>query len=249
MRGATTLLLDAYRRYWFFFSPTRTMVRRNVLRFFAHRAVNGPVLEVGAGTGMMVPTLRRACRTAMVVRSDLEATDRTDVVCDGRHLPFADATFSTVAAFEVLEHVGDTSSFLTELRRVSDPTGHIVVSVPFLLGRHDHEDFYRFTPAGLKHVLADSGWSVVALHCSGGVAFATVNLICEYLRTVGVADARGWRSDDRSRRTQLAVRTILTVPVVALSWVAIGIDRIIDPRPDGPSTILAIASSSSPGAP
>lgn len=240
-RKLRSLLLSLYRRYWFSFSPVRSTVRRHVAAFFAGCPTDGPVLEVGAGTGMMVPTLRRASGVDWIVRSDLEPSDHTDVACAGGRLPFPDGTFAMVAAFEVLEHVADTKGFLDELRRVSRPGGYVIISVPFLLGRHDHRDYFRFTPDGLERVLATSGLRMVSIRGSGGISLVLVNLLCEYLRTIGVAPAQGWRSRDRRRRLQLAARTVLTMPLVGLSWVAISLDRLIDPDSDGPSGLVAIA--------
>lgn len=45
-------------------------------------------------------------------------------------LPFADATFDSVFAFEVIEHVDDDRQFLGELARVVRPGGTITISTP-----------------------------------------------------------------------------------------------------------------------
>ena len=45
-------------------------------------------------------------------------------------LPFADATFDVVGAFDVVEHCQDDHRALSELARVTRPGGHVLLSVP-----------------------------------------------------------------------------------------------------------------------
>jgi SAM-dependent methyltransferase len=49
---------------------------------------------------------------------------------DGQKLPFADASFDFVSCNHVLEHIFETEKFLKEIRRVLQPTGLAVISVP-----------------------------------------------------------------------------------------------------------------------
>ncbi len=49
---------------------------------------------------------------------------------DGQKLPFADASFDFASCNHVLEHVFETEKFLREIRRVIQPDGFVVISVP-----------------------------------------------------------------------------------------------------------------------
>jgi SAM-dependent methyltransferase len=49
---------------------------------------------------------------------------------DGQKLPFADASFDFISCNHVLEHIFETEFFLGEIRRVLQPGGLAVVSVP-----------------------------------------------------------------------------------------------------------------------
>ncbi len=49
---------------------------------------------------------------------------------DGQKLPFADASFDFVSCNHVLEHIFQTEQFVCEIRRVLQPGGLAVISVP-----------------------------------------------------------------------------------------------------------------------
>jgi SAM-dependent methyltransferase len=51
-------------------------------------------------------------------------------VADATHLPFTDNTFDKIVCSEVLEHLPDYQTVLTEIRRVLKPDGLLAVSVP-----------------------------------------------------------------------------------------------------------------------
>lgn len=234
-------LTSAYRLYWFYASPTKFVIRRTTRRFFATRPAQQRVLEVGGGTSMMKGTLERGCRPAQIVSSDIEPTGATDLVCDALALPFPDGRFDLVVAFEVMEHIADTHQFLAEACRVLGPGGHVMISVPFLFGVHDHQDFYRFTTQGLEKVFGDHGLRVTKVERSGGILFTTLTLFTEYIRTVGLPQAGGWRSRSRRRRIHLAATTVLAAPLMLVSWVAFGLDLVIDRNSRSPSGLVVIA--------
>jgi SAM-dependent methyltransferase len=47
-----------------------------------------------------------------------------------RPLPFPDHSFDTVLSFQVIEHVRDPARYLSEVRRVLRPGGHLVLTTP-----------------------------------------------------------------------------------------------------------------------
>jgi FkbM family methyltransferase len=63
---------------------------------------------------------------------------------------------------QVLEHVEDPRTAVADLRRLTRPSGRVVVSTPFLIRVHELEqyemhDYWRFTPRGLPRLLEDAG--------------------------------------------------------------------------------------------
>ncbi|MBI1322224.1 methyltransferase domain-containing protein [bacterium] len=118
----------------------------------------GPVLEVGCGTGGFVAAAALAgreivgvdiaARWLVVARKRLESCTGGYAVRNRHHeatsrfpcprllaacaesLPFADASFSVVVADSLLEHVADPAAALAEMLRVLRPGGSIVLWFP-----------------------------------------------------------------------------------------------------------------------
>jgi SAM-dependent methyltransferase len=77
-------------------------------------------------------------------------------------LPFADAQFDLVAAFDVVEHVEDDRRVFAELTRVLKPDGRLIFSVPLHPAHWTEFDDYvgharRYEPAALLERLARHG--------------------------------------------------------------------------------------------
>src|SRR5260370_41254151 len=89
-------------------------------------------------------------------------------------IPFADATFDLVTAFDVLEHLDDDVRALREMARVARPGGLIAVTVPayqWMWGRQDEVSHHRrrYTGRSLKQ-----GITAAALNPRRRTAFHTV---------------------------------------------------------------------------
>jgi len=80
-------------------------------------------------------------------------------------LPFADADFDLVCAFDIVEHVDDDDTTLSELGRVCAPGGILLLSVPLHPSQWTaFDDFVghrrRYEPAGLVQKLGQHGFVV-----------------------------------------------------------------------------------------
>ncbi len=97
------------------------------------------VLDLGCGDGAFTGVIAQAGAEAMGVDVAQAAVTRAQArhpdldfrvtPIDGP-LPFEDCTFDVVWASEVIEHVGDTARWLSEVRRVLTPTGRVLLSTP-----------------------------------------------------------------------------------------------------------------------
>ncbi len=103
-------------------------------------ATGRDVLDVGCNTGYgtigFAGVARRVVgvdvsQTAIAAAQAIAVDGRPEfLTSDGLSLPFPDASFSLVVAFQVLEHLDDPLAFLRELARVSAPGGIILLTTP-----------------------------------------------------------------------------------------------------------------------
>jgi SAM-dependent methyltransferase len=110
-------------------------------------------LVVNVGCGMVrrfeVDTPGRYLAT------DLRALSNVDFSSDATALPLADDSVDAVVSLELLEHVPEPKSVLTELARILRPGGTVLISVPSAVPRHDDHDFWRFTAEGLERLCSE----------------------------------------------------------------------------------------------
>ncbi|MGH2911860.1 MAG: class I SAM-dependent methyltransferase [Solirubrobacteraceae bacterium] len=156
-----------------------------------HRA---RVLDVGCGEGHFAVALTREGVEVVAIdiaaeplRRALARAPELDVrlVEPEGELPFEDASFDVVWAGEVIEHVADTSRWLSELRRVLRSGGALLVSTPdhgplsrlrFALSRSAFEEHFDprsdhlrfYTRRALADLYADFGFEDVEVVAAGG---------------------------------------------------------------------------------
>jgi SAM-dependent methyltransferase len=108
---------------------------------FAVRLARGKrVLDAGCGAGYGSAELARVADRVTGVDIAPDAIEYASANYAGPNLafeaasvtalPFPDATFDLVVAFEVIEHLEDWAGLLTEARRVLAPSGQLIVSTP-----------------------------------------------------------------------------------------------------------------------
>ena len=71
--------------------------------------------------------------------------------------------YDVVICEQVIEHVPDPCAAAANLRRLCVPGGHVIVSTPFLIRIHEEwgmQDYWRFTPRGLRTLLERAGLTV-----------------------------------------------------------------------------------------
>jgi SAM-dependent methyltransferase len=87
--------------------------------------VEGLTIELGSGFAPLKDRLPE------LVTTDVESTPWADAVVDAHALPYADAALANVIAVDVLHHLADPSSFLSELSRTLRPGGRLVAIEPY----------------------------------------------------------------------------------------------------------------------
>lgn len=77
-------------------------------------------------------------------------------------------SIDTVLCTEVLEHIPDPAAFLARAHGCLRAGGRLVLTVPFAARWHFIPyDYWRFTPAGLRQLLAGAGFDAVQVQARG----------------------------------------------------------------------------------
>ena len=141
----------------------------------------GDVLEIGCGQGSVTARLAPRADSLLALEPDAQsfavASRRLRGMAEVRNssadaLP-DDATFDTVCAFEVLEHIEDDAAALATWVRQIRPGGRLLLSVPAHADRMGLCDrlvghFRRYDRADLEGLLARRGLHVRHLALYGG---------------------------------------------------------------------------------
>ena len=146
-------------------------IRRDLARLLPQ--ATGTLADVGAGAQPFRDLVRPEVKYLAIDIEDAETqfgyrTPDTRYFA-GSVLPLADAEADTVLCTETLEHVLEPCAFLRELRRILAPAGRLVLTVPFAARWHCvPQDYWRFTPSGLEHLLTQAGFCEVRIYPRGG---------------------------------------------------------------------------------
>lgn len=92
-----------------------------------------------------------------------------DVCGDLAAIPLAADSVDRVISVQVLEHVPDPKTVLTEFYRVLKPEGRLYLTVP--QGWHEHQqpnDYFRFTRYALRSLLNSTGFKEISVDPLGG---------------------------------------------------------------------------------
>jgi SAM-dependent methyltransferase len=166
------------------------------------------VLDLGCGEGHFAALLVQAGMSVVAADIALEPLRRAREAHPGIELcklapdaplPFEDCRFDAVWAGEVIEHVADTQSWLSEVRRVLRSGGTLLLSTPdhgplsriamALSRRHfeqrldprsDHLRFY--TRHALAALLCDFGFEAIDVRGAGGLPGARRVLFASAIR-------------------------------------------------------------------
>ncbi|MGA2320076.1 MAG: class I SAM-dependent methyltransferase [Solirubrobacteraceae bacterium] len=187
--------------------PTDFDLRSRFL--LGHVRAGERVLDMGCGEGWFASELAGAGALVLGVDVAEEPLRRARVrrpelnlrlVDWERPLPFTEASFDVVWAGEVIEHVADTSAWLSEVRRVLRAGGSLLLSTPahgrltrlrlafstrafedHFDPRGDHLRFY--TRGALGRLLEDFGFEDLDVRAAGGLPGARRLLLARGLRS------------------------------------------------------------------
>jgi SAM-dependent methyltransferase len=157
--------------YWWY------VARSDLLRTVLGPYVGTPdrLLDVGSADGPSVGWLEAPYKVSL----DLDPRGLrppTGICGSVLALPFADRSFEVVGAFDVIEHCEPEDLALGELRRVLEPGGRLLASVPaYQWAWSDHDvangHHRRYTRPRAVAALEDAGFEVVRATYGFGAVF------------------------------------------------------------------------------
>jgi SAM-dependent methyltransferase len=145
-------LLNAY---WF--APPLALWRAIELRVAAQQRYERPLLDLGCGDGLIGQVLFGARQLVdigldpwidQLRRAEDSRVYRHVDQADGRAMPYADQGFATVFSNSVLEHIPDVEPVLREVRRILEPGGRFIFTVPSDAFRSMLDGYARRMAAG-----------------------------------------------------------------------------------------------------
>jgi SAM-dependent methyltransferase len=212
----------------FWFSSRNKIILWALEKYFPNA---GSFFEIGCGTGFVLQGIRSAFPNVELHGSEIYnqglrfAKRRVPTAMlyqmDARHIPFRNH-FDVIGAFDVLEHIEDDQSVLTEmLNAVKEESGGIIITVP----QHDALwsvvdefscHFRRYSAPELRAKVEASGFRL--LRMSSFMSLTLPLLIAARLkqRSVKVADFDPLSEFRVPRPINSALEAVLTVERMAI---------------------------------
>lgn len=147
----------------------------------ALRLAGGRVLDVGAGQSPWRDWLPASTTYQGIDVGHADefgmGSKRSDVIYyDGRLMPFDDAAFECALCIEVLEHSEDPQLLISEMARVLQPGGVLLLTVPWSARQHHlPHDYHRFTRERLHGLLVQNGFTDIDIRERGNDIAAIAN--------------------------------------------------------------------------
>jgi ubiquinone/menaquinone biosynthesis C-methylase UbiE len=189
--GTLTVVKDYYEELWQRLpdelAPPDFELRRGFL--LTEVKAGDRALDLGCGAGEFTAVLSQAGAGAIgvdVAQAALARARRAHPAGDFRlapvdgPLPLADNSFELVWASEVIEHVADTATWLSEVRRVLVPAGRLLLTTPnhsrlrLALGGVEHfseplgDHLHLYTARSLRALLTQFGFAEIGIRSATG---------------------------------------------------------------------------------
>ena len=145
--------------------------------------LRGKVLDVGGGHRNTYIEYMDLSKANDFVVIDIQPTPIVKVVGSVTEMPIQSKSIDTVLCFNLLEHVFDYESALSEIHRVMKPGAILYGWVPFIIGVHgDPQDYWRYTPTALERLLRSAGLRPLKIEGCGDAFLSAFDLIRPFIR-------------------------------------------------------------------
>ena len=134
---------------------------------------------------------------------------------DGEIWPVEDESADVILCAETLEHVLRPAGLLAEAHRSLRPGGRLLLTVPFAARWHFiPNDYWRFTPSGLDHLLSEAGFIEIAVYARGNAGTVACYKLTALVLPFLVPTEGGLRSRLFQLLALLAVPLVFTLALV-----------------------------------
>lgn len=171
MSGKHFSFRSYYRNKQFFPSGAGILInpfyfaRKELARHISELAsqIAGKTLDVGCGNKPYAHLYRSNEYVGLEIDTQQNRENKqADFFYDGNVFPFVDATFDSMVANEVFEHVFNPDQFLSEAFRVLKPGGMTLLTMPFVWDEHEQpHDFARYSSFGIRALVEKHGFTIV----------------------------------------------------------------------------------------
>jgi SAM-dependent methyltransferase len=235
-----SLLRDANQHYLTLMSPAVRLIHRALHDVSKHHFNGhqfGTCVDIGGGASRYRDLFQ--CKTFYSM--DIASRPGTDVLGDIVAMPMRSDCVDLILCTEVLEHIRDTAEALQEMRRVLQPGGHLIITVPMLFGEHDVMDYYRWTRMGLRTALENVALEVVDVRSRGGYFSAMGGLVSQLPAVFLPPPVSGWTASNGTGNTlRLLLRTAINAPF-QLAGSVIGLADGLDRKQEHTAGLIALA--------
>jgi SAM-dependent methyltransferase len=180
-------------------------------------AAGARVLDVGAGSAPYRELFQHTDYTTADWEQSVHVDGSPpDVTAPADGLRIEDCSFDVVINTQVLEHVPEPGRVLSELYRVLVDGGRLFLTAPLVGELHElPHDYYRYTSAGLTHLLEQAGFADVEIKprndCFSTIAQLLLNVRWAMGRQADGLDAR--REETSALLEQLAEQVARLAPL------------------------------------
>lgn len=145
----------------------------------------GRLLDLGCGKVPLYEAYKNYVTENVCV--DWENTrhknNHLDFNCDlTQVLPFKDCSFDTIILSDVLEHIPNPDQLCSEISRILNSDGHLIMNVPFYYWVHESpNDYYRYTHFALKYLIENNNLTLIKNESIGGSLEVLSDIVIKHL--------------------------------------------------------------------
>jgi len=146
--------------------------------------VRGNLLDIGCGDKPFFLSIKDMIEKYIGLDhpGTLHSKKNIDIFAIADDLPFKNNAFDSVLLTQVIEHLENPLTVLSEIYRVLKSDGTVIISWPFVYPIHEApRDFYRYTEYGMRYLAQRSGFQIVKIKPLSGFWITYFSFLSIYI--------------------------------------------------------------------